>query len=65
MCIATVYIDTVSGKEEVMGDVVLVECENDGLRLTALLGEQKLLQAKVKSIDFLEHSVVVEREEAR
>lgn len=65
MCIATVYVDTVSGKEEVMGDVVLVECENDGLRLTALLGEQKLLQAKVKSIDFLEHSVVVEREEAR
>ncbi|MBE9502281.1 MAG: CooT family nickel-binding protein [Dehalococcoidia bacterium] len=65
MCIATVYIDTVSGKEEVMGDVVLVECENDGLRLTALLGEQKLLQAKVKSIDFLEHSVVVERGEAR
>ena len=65
MCIATVYIDTVSGKEEVMGDVVLVEFESDGLRLTAILGEQKLLQAKVKSIDFLEHSVVVEREEAR
>jgi predicted RNA-binding protein len=60
MCLATVYIDAGSRKEEIMHDVVLVESENRGVLLTTLLGEEKLLQAEVKNIDFLEHTVLLE-----
>ena len=60
MCIATVYVDDGNGIEEVMRDVISVEPENDGILLTSILGEEKLLQASIRNIDFLKHSVVVE-----
>ncbi len=60
MCIATVYVDADNGREEVMRDVISVESENDGILLTSILGEEKLLQANIRNIDFLKHSVVVE-----
>ena len=61
MCIATVYFDTAKQRKEVMRDVVQIEAEDDGFLLISLLGEEKFLQGKIKSIDFLkEHSVVIE-----
>ena len=60
MCIATVYIDDAGQMEQVMQDVVTVEFENHGIVLTTILGEKKLLGAKIKQIDFLKHSVTVE-----
>ncbi|MBC8273620.1 MAG: CooT family nickel-binding protein [Chloroflexi bacterium] len=60
MCIATVYVDAGNGREEVMRDVISVEPENDGILLTSILGEEKLLQASIRNIAFLKHSVVVE-----
>ena len=60
MCIATIYINDGDRKEEAMRDVISVETGNDGILLTSILGEEKLLQARIKSIDFLKHSVIVE-----
>ena len=61
MCIATVYLDTDNQRKAVMHDVISVEAKNNGFLLTALLGEEKFLEGKLKSIDFLsEHSVVIE-----
>lgn len=61
MCIATIYLDTGNQRKEVMHDVISVEAKNNGFLLTALLGEEKFLEGKLKSIDFLsEHSVVIE-----
>lgn len=61
MCIATVYVEAGNRRKEVMRDVVQVEAERDGFLLFSLLGEQKYLKGKLKSIDFLrEHSVVIE-----
>jgi len=61
MCIGTVYLDTGNRRKEVMHDVISVEAKNNGFLLTALLGEGKFLEGKLKSIDFLsEHSVVIE-----
>jgi predicted RNA-binding protein len=62
MCIATVYVETGDQREEVMRNVILVQAENSGFRLATLLGEEKLLEGRLKSIDFLkEHSVVFEK----
>ena len=59
MCIATVYVDEAGRKERVMQDVISVESENHGILLTTILGEEKLLKAKIKSIDFLKHTVTI------
>ena len=62
MCIATVYVETGAQREEVMRDVILVQAENSGFLLITLLGEEKFLEGRLKSIDFLrEHSVVFEK----
>ncbi len=62
MCIAKIYVDDGVQREEVMRDVVLVEAESRGLLLTDIMGEKKLLQARIKHVDFLEHSVLLEKE---
>ena len=60
MCIATVYVDETGQMEKVMQDVVSVEFGNDGILLTTIMGEEKLLEGKIKNIDFLRHTVIVE-----
>ncbi len=62
MCIATVYVDAAGQTEEVMQDVVSVELEDKGILLTSILGEEKLLKGRIKNIDFLKHSVIVEKD---
>jgi len=60
MCIATIYVYDGNRTQEVMRDVVSVEPENDGILLTTILGEEELLRGRIKNIDFLKHSVIVE-----
>jgi predicted RNA-binding protein len=64
MCLSTVYIDSDTGKEELMRDVAEMEAEGKGFFLVNLFGERKFVEGRVKSIDFVdEHTVVMEREE--
>ena len=60
MCIATVYVDDEGQVEKVMQDVVSVILEDNGILLTTILGEEKLLNGKIKNIDFLKHLVTIE-----
>lgn len=65
MCIATIYLDDGKQREEVMRDVVQLEAEKDGFLLVTLLGEEKFIKGRLKSIDFLrEHSVIIQREKS-
>ena len=61
MCLATVYVESDAQKEEVMHDVTWIKSESCGLRLITLMGESKLFHAKIKSIDLLNSSIVLER----
>ena len=63
MCLTKVFIDSYGQKEEVMSDVAQVKIEEGGLLLTTLFGEEKFLHARVKCVDFLENSVVLENED--
>ena len=62
MCIATVYIDSGDERKEAMRDVIRIEAEDGGFRLVGLLGEEKHIEGRLKSVDFWqEHSAVIEQ----
>jgi predicted RNA-binding protein len=59
MCEATVYLGG-EGQEMVMKDVVLIEPEGDSFLLINLIGERKLVRGRIKKIDFLKHTIILE-----
>ena len=61
MCLATVYLENDGHKEEVMRDVAWIVPESGGLELIPFLGKSRLFQAKIKSIDLVNGSIVLER----
>lgn len=63
MCLATVYIDNNGQKEEVMCDVAWIEPGSQGVLLITFLGEKKLFQTRIKSIDLMKGSILLEGEE--
>ena len=63
VCLATVYVDHNGGREEVMRDVAWVEPREGGLMLVGFLGEKRLLETRIKSIDLLHSLIVLEARE--
>ena len=61
MCLATVYVEDGGQREEVMRDVAWIKPESGGLQLITFLGEGRLFQAKIKSVDLVNGSIVLER----
>ena len=61
MCLATVYIEDDGQREKVMQDVAWIEPANGGLQLITFLGESKLFQAHIKSIDMMNSLIVMKR----
>jgi predicted RNA-binding protein len=61
MCLATVYVENGNQKEELMQDVAWVESGSSGLRVISFMGESRLLQAEIKSIDLVNSSIVLEK----
>lgn len=63
MCEASAYILDKDGKEElIMEGVDILEPEEGKLRLVSIFGEQKSLNAKVKSMSLVNHKIVLEEE---
>ena len=60
MCEATAYIMDKEGKEELLlADVDLIEPQDDGsMRLVSIYGEQKTVNARIKSMSLVNHRVV-------
>jgi len=61
MCLATVYVQDDDQQEKVMQDVAWIKPANGGLQLIGLLGERKLVQAHIESIDLMNSLVVLKR----
>jgi predicted RNA-binding protein len=61
MCEAKVYLGDDGEERQLMEDVVLVQPEGDAYLLVNLLGEQKLVRARIDRIDFLKHTVHLSR----
>jgi predicted RNA-binding protein len=61
MCLATVYIKDDDQREQVMQDVAWIKPADGGLQLTTLLGESRLFQAQIESIDLMKSTIVLKR----
>jgi predicted RNA-binding protein len=62
VCLATVYLEDDSRRETVMQDVAWIVSEGSRLELIPFLGESRLLfQAKIKSIDLVNSTIILER----
>jgi len=56
MCQAVVYLDD----QEIMRDVLRVECLPEGVRLSTFFEPPRLVQATIREIDLLKHRVLLE-----
>ncbi len=62
MCLARVrLVDEDEAVNEVMDDVARIERTDEGILVTGLLGGSQTLRAVIRSIDFIESIVVVEK----
>jgi predicted RNA-binding protein len=64
MCQATVFLAQDGQEKEIMRDVILLEPVAEGLRLQAFFEEPVTVQARIKRIDFLKHTITLAAEEA-
>lgn len=60
MCQATVYLVQNGEKRELARDVILLEPEENRVRLQAFFEEPVVVRARVGRIDFLKHTVTLE-----
>jgi predicted RNA-binding protein len=64
MCLARVkLLDGGGGEDELMSDVARIEVTANGLVVTDLVGQTHTVEGALKSIDFMESVVLVERRE--
>ncbi|MHB1417022.1 MAG: CooT family nickel-binding protein [Chloroflexota bacterium] len=61
MCEATVFLAEEGAETKVMENVISMRPEDDQVLLADLLGEQKVVRARVKAVDFLRHRIVLEK----
>ncbi len=61
MCEATVFLAEGGRESKVMENVVALHLDGGEVLLNDLLGEQKVMRAQVRAIDFVRQRVVLER----
>lgn len=61
MCELTVYLVEGRREEKLMEDVATITPEGEKLVLTDLLGQQQIVEAKIKELRLLEHKVYLTR----
>ncbi len=60
MCEANAYLLEDSGEKLIMKAVDTVEPEGDGLLLVNIFGEQKVLKARIVSLELVDHKIFLE-----
>ncbi len=61
MCELSVLIESGSGRELFMEDVVLIEIDGEDIKLREILGETQNTKGRIKEINEMSHTVVIER----
>ena len=64
MCLASVYEcnkEGVACDEPALSDVTLIEAHDDGYVATQMLGRSEVFQGKIRSVDFVEGKVLLQR----
>jgi predicted RNA-binding protein len=63
MCEAAVFLDRDGDLEKVMDDVVEVKPEGNKLLLVDVFGEQKLVSARLKEVELMDHRIILRETE--
>ncbi|MDY6835210.1 MAG: CooT family nickel-binding protein [Chloroflexota bacterium] len=61
MCEANVFLIADGSEQEIMKEVLSLEIDGTRVIMGDLLGNHKDVQAKVKSINFINHKVILEQ----
>lgn len=61
MCEANVYILKDGNEELFMEDVDVIQPEEDKFFLRNVRGDQKMINAKIKSVSLVNHKIVLEK----
>jgi predicted RNA-binding protein len=57
MCEANAYLISGTDQQLIMESVDTVEPEGEGLRLTSIFGDQKILKARILSLSLVDHKI--------
>jgi predicted RNA-binding protein len=60
MCESSVVLERGGNRELLMADVVHVEVNGEEIKLTAILGETKNVKGRIKEINLMQHTIVIE-----
>jgi len=60
VCLSKAYIDRNGKRELLIDEVASVEIGDEKLLLKTLFGEEKEMEASIREIDFLTHSILLE-----
>ncbi|UCB43847.1 MAG: CooT family nickel-binding protein [Dehalococcoidales bacterium] len=60
MCLSKVYFERGGKKETLLDEVASVIVDDGKLQLKTLFGEQKEIKARIKQIDLVAHSILLE-----
>lgn len=63
MCLSKVYFNRNGRKEILLDEVASVIVDDGKLRLKTLFGEQKEIDARIREIDLVAHSILLEEPE--
>lgn len=61
MCLAKAYLEGEGEKELLLEEVALIEIDDKTLRLSTIFGERKEMEGVIKSVDFQNSTVIVEK----
>jgi predicted RNA-binding protein len=61
MCLAKVY-EATEGDKPILEDIAYMIVEGERIEVETLFGERKILQGRVRQIDFLKSKVQLEKE---
>jgi len=62
MCLASVHKGKGTEKENLLEEVALIRFEGEKLLLRTLFGEERAIKAKIKEIDFMNSTVLIEED---
>jgi len=60
VCLSKVYVDKGDKEELLMEEVASLKTEGKKLLLKTLFGEEKEIEANIRQIDFMTHSIFLE-----
>lgn len=64
MCETTVYLAREGQQEKLMEDVIWVESQGDRIYLADLLGERQVVQARIRDVNLIKHTLTLEEAKA-